>query len=98
MTACRPLVIFHNGIDVSSQCLCLCYEINPAWMHDKRRVFLEQLGKTLVTPYTQRREHLPRTAASAVLVKAIQEAESGPDAPETRAGKKEEIPTPPLKE
>jgi hypothetical protein len=39
---------------------------------NKRRVFLEQLGKALVTPHIQRRERLPCTAASAALVKAIQ--------------------------
>ena len=42
---------------------------------NKRRVFLEKLGKALVTPHIQRREHLPHTAASAALVKAIQGAE-----------------------
>jgi hypothetical protein len=53
-------------------------KINPTWMPDKqnkRRVFLEQLGKALVTPHIQRRERLPHTTASAELVKAVQ----GPD-------------------
>ena len=53
---------------------------------NKRRVFLEQLGKALVTPHIQRRERLPRTAASAALVKAVQGAESCPDPPEAAAG------------
>ena len=53
---------------------------------NKRMVFLEQLGKALVNPHIQRREHLPRTAASAALVKAVQGAESCPDPPEAAAG------------
>ncbi|GLD66049.1 piggyBac transposable element-derived protein 4-like protein [Lates japonicus] len=54
-------------------------EINPTWMPDKlnkRRVFLVLLGKVLVTPYIRRREHLPHTAASAAVVKAVQVAGS----------------------
>jgi hypothetical protein len=52
-------------------------KIKPTWMPDKRnkmRVFLEQLGKALVNPHIQRRERLPRTAASC------------PDPPEAAAG------------
>ena len=58
----------------------------PVIKQNKRRVFLEQLGKALVTPHIQRRECLPRTAASAALVKAVQGAESCPDPPEAAAG------------
>lgn len=90
MTARWPLVIFHNIIDVSSyNAFVIWNKINPTWMPDKRnkrRVFLEQLGKALVTPHIQRRERLPRTAASAALVKAVQGAESCPDPPEAAAG------------
>ena len=53
---------------------------------NKRMVFLEQLGKALVTPYIQKRERLPRTAASAALVKAVQGAEFCPDPLEAAAG------------
>ena len=90
MTARWPLVIFHNIIDVSSyNAFVIRNKINPTWMLDKRnkrRVFLEQLGKVLVTPHIQIRERLPRTAASAALVKAVQGAESCPDPPEAAAG------------
>jgi hypothetical protein len=57
---------------------------------NKKRVFLEQLGKALVAPHIQRRERLPCTAASAALVKAVQGAESCPDPLEAAAwaGKK----------
>jgi hypothetical protein len=57
-------------------------QINPTWRPDKRNkrvLFLEQLGKALITPHIQRRERLPLTAASAALVKAVQWAESSPD-------------------
>ena len=87
MTARCPLVIFHNFIDVSSYNAFLIWnKINPTWMpdkRDKRKVFLEQLGKALVTPHIQRRERLPLTAA---LLKAVQGAESCPDPPEAAAG------------
>jgi hypothetical protein len=53
---------------------------------NKKRVFLEQLGKALVTTDIQRRESLPRTATSAALVKAVHGAESCPDPPEAAAG------------
>nr|XP_046226249.1 piggyBac transposable element-derived protein 4-like [Oncorhynchus gorbuscha]XP_046226250.1 piggyBac transposable element-derived protein 4-like [Oncorhynchus gorbuscha] len=84
------LVIFHNIIDVSSyNAFIIWNKINPTWVPDKRnkrRVFPGQLGKALVTPHIQRMERLPRTAASAALVKAVQRAESWPDPPEAAAG------------
>eukprot|EP00064_Thunnus_orientalis_P009125 superscaffoldBa00001141_g9148 len=75
MTAHWPLVILHNITDVSSyNTFVIWNKINPKWMPDKynkRTVFLEQMGKALVTPHVQRRERLPHTAASAALVKAL---------------------------
>lgn len=80
MTARWHLVVFHNIIDVSTyNAFVIWREINPAWMPckmNKRRVFLEQLGKALVTPFIKRREHLPRTEASVAVVKAVQGATS----------------------
>ncbi|KAL7854806.1 hypothetical protein SRHO_G00169960 [Serrasalmus rhombeus] len=88
MTARWPLVIFHNIIDVSSyNAFVIWREINPTWMsrkQNKRRVFLEQLGKALVTPLIERRKHVPCTEASAAVVKAIQSA-GAPDQPEDPA-------------
>ena len=92
------LVIFHNIIDVSSyNAFVIWNKINPTRLPDKqnkKRVFLEQLGKALVTSHIQRRERLPCTAASAELVKTVQGAESCPDQPEaaTRAGKRRRCP------
>ncbi|XP_022609640.1 piggyBac transposable element-derived protein 4-like, partial [Seriola dumerili] len=88
MTARWPLVIFHNIIDVSSyNAFVIWREINPTWMsrkQNKRRVFLEQLGKALVIPLIERRKHVPRTEASAAVVKDIQSA-GAPDQPEDPA-------------
>lgn len=88
MTARWPLAIVHNIIDVSSHnAFVIWREINPTWMsrkQNKRRVFLEQVGKALVTPLIERRKHVPRTEVSAEVVKAIQSA-GAPDQPEDPA-------------
>ncbi|KAI4814440.1 hypothetical protein KUCAC02_003636, partial [Chaenocephalus aceratus] len=73
MTACWPLVVFHNILDVSCyNAFVVWRELNPGWMpgkRNKRRVFLERLGKALVAPFIERRKRLPRT--SAAVVKAV---------------------------
>ncbi|XP_071029739.1 piggyBac transposable element-derived protein 4-like [Oncorhynchus clarkii lewisi] len=78
MTARWPLVVFHNILDVSSyNAFVIWREIKPDWMpgkRNKRRVFLEQLGKALVKPLIQRWQHLPRTEAASALVKVLQSA------------------------
>ncbi|XP_029600134.1 piggyBac transposable element-derived protein 4-like [Salmo trutta] len=93
MTARWPLVIFHNILDVSSyNAFVIWREIKPDWMprkRNKRRVFLEQLGKALVKPLIQRRQRLPRTEAASALVKVLQGADrdaAPPPARERAAG------------
>ena len=75
MTARWPLVVFHNIIDVSSyNSFMIWREICPDWMpgkRNKRRVFLQELGKALVTPFIAQRQCTPRTEASAAVVKAV---------------------------
>ncbi|XP_052360982.1 piggyBac transposable element-derived protein 4-like [Oncorhynchus keta] len=82
MTARWPLVVFHNILDVSSyNAFVIWREVKPDWMpgkRNKRRVFLEQLGKALVKPLIQRRQHLPRTEAASALVKVLQSATAAP--------------------
>ncbi|KAK7910030.1 hypothetical protein WMY93_014714 [Mugilogobius chulae] len=77
MTARWPLVIFYNILDVSAyNAFVIWTEIFPEWNESKlykRRIFLEELGKALVTPHIQRRQHLPRTSAAASTVREIQE-------------------------
>jgi hypothetical protein len=48
--------------------------LNTDWNRGKlqrRRLFLEELGKALVRPQIQRRQHIPRTPASAAIVKRM---------------------------
>ncbi|XP_046872053.1 piggyBac transposable element-derived protein 4-like, partial [Hypomesus transpacificus] len=72
-TARWPLVIFSNIVDVSSyNAFVIWREVNPNWMprkRNKRRFFLEQLGRALVTPLIERRRCLPRAEAAAAVVK-----------------------------
>ncbi|XP_071743601.1 uncharacterized protein [Lepeophtheirus salmonis] len=88
MTARWPLAIFHNIIDVSSyRSFVIWRQINPTWIthkSHKRRVFLEQLGKSLVAPLIERRRNVPQTEASAQIVKAFQSA-GLPDQPDDQA-------------
>lgn len=76
-----PLAIFHNIIDISTyNSFVIWRELNPTWrasVRNWRRHFLEELGKALVTPCMQKRQHLPRTAASAALVRAVQPPQPG---------------------
>ncbi|KAJ4948838.1 hypothetical protein JOQ06_020361, partial [Pogonophryne albipinna] len=60
MTARWPLVVFFNILDVSAyNSFVLWSEINPAWNQgkcNKRRLFMEELGRQLVIPHIQRRK------------------------------------------
>ncbi|XP_068451616.1 piggyBac transposable element-derived protein 4-like [Clinocottus analis] len=96
MTARWPLVVFHNVLDVSAyNAFVVWRELNPGWLpgkRNKRRVFLERLGRALVAPFMERRERRPRTEASAAVLKAARGcgaagASAGPagDGPEDAA-------------
>ncbi|XP_055362249.1 uncharacterized protein LOC129603679 isoform X1 [Betta splendens] len=77
-------VVFHNVLDVSCyNAFVVWREAHPDWMpgnRSKRRVFLEQLGKALVTPLIRRRRHPPRGEASASLVRTLQKGVRDPRA------------------
>ncbi|XP_071235666.1 piggyBac transposable element-derived protein 4-like [Salvelinus alpinus] len=64
-----PLVIFLNILDISVyNAFVIWMAFNPDWKRGKlqrRRLFLEELGKALERPQIQRRQHIPRTSASA---------------------------------
>ncbi|CAK6979462.1 piggyBac transposable element-derived protein 4-like, partial [Scomber scombrus] len=70
-TARWPMVVFFKMLDVSAyNAFVLWMEDNPRWKQGKyfkRRLFLEDLGKAMLAPYIQQRQHLPRTPASAGL-------------------------------
>lgn len=76
-----PLVIFFNILDISAyNAFVIWMALNPDWNRGKlqrRRLFLEELGKALVRPQIQRRQHIPRTPASAAIVRRIQEEDAG---------------------
>ncbi|XP_031664608.1 piggyBac transposable element-derived protein 4-like [Oncorhynchus kisutch] len=71
MTARWPLVVFHNILDVSPHhAFVIWREIKPDWMPRKRNKRSWELGKALVKPLIQRRQHLPCTEAVKVLQSA----------------------------
>lgn len=75
MTERWPVALFHNILDVSAyNAYVIWRETHPEWMPGKRngrRLFLEQLGRDLVTPLIMRREHAPRAESAQALMSAI---------------------------
>ncbi|XP_005997448.1 piggyBac transposable element-derived protein 4-like [Latimeria chalumnae] len=76
MTARWPVVIFYNIVDVSAyNAFVLWTDINTTWNAGKlyrRRIFLELLGKALVTPLIQRRSRMPRAPTAIALIQNVQ--------------------------
>lgn len=76
-----PLVIFFDMLDISAyNAFVIWMALNPEWKRgklQKRRLFLEDLGKALVRPQIERRKHILRTPASAAMVRRIQEKNAG---------------------
>lgn len=75
-TARWPLVVFYNIVDVSAyNAYVLWIEINQQWNASKlyrRRLFLEELGKALVTPKIQNRARPARAPAAAAVITKVQ--------------------------
>ena len=71
-----PIALFSNLIDLSALNGFVIYkEINPQWnasKRSKRRLYLEALGLELVNDHMASRSRIPRTAASAQMVEAVQ--------------------------
>ncbi|XP_044045463.1 piggyBac transposable element-derived protein 4-like [Siniperca chuatsi] len=81
---CRwPLVLFYNILDVSAyNAFVLWTAQNPSWNQKKtfrRRLFIEELGKMLVSPQMQRRQRLPRTPSAAAMVKDQHQSGDNPE-------------------
>ncbi|XP_045911408.1 piggyBac transposable element-derived protein 4-like [Micropterus dolomieu] len=80
MTSRWPVAVFHNILDVSAyNAYVIWRETNPGWLsghRNKRRFFLEQLGKALVAPLIEKRRGLPRSEASLALVRCVRTAAS----------------------
>ncbi|CAK6975328.1 piggyBac transposable element-derived protein 4-like [Scomber scombrus] len=76
-----PLVIFFDMLDISAyNGFIIRMSLSPEWNRgklQKRCLFFEELGKTLVRPQIKRRRHLPRTPVSAATVRRIQEEDEG---------------------
>ncbi|TWW53560.1 hypothetical protein D4764_0116070 [Takifugu flavidus] len=83
-TARWPLVIFYNIVDVSAyNAYVLWTEIHQQWNAGKlyrRRLFLEELGKALVTPMIQRRARPARSSAAAAVIEKVKMGSSSQSA------------------
>lgn len=76
-TARWPMALFYNMLDVSAyNAFVVWREINPTWKETapnfKRRYFLQELGRALVSPYVKSRQHVPRTPASLIYMRKMQ--------------------------
>ncbi|KAI3357088.1 hypothetical protein L3Q82_015550, partial [Scortum barcoo] len=86
---CRwPQVLFFNMIDVSTfNSFVLFTAVDPTWNHTKthrRRLFLEELRKNLVSVEMMRRDRLPRTMPASTMVQDSQASAAAPTvAPDT---------------
>ncbi|XP_038568008.1 piggyBac transposable element-derived protein 3-like [Micropterus salmoides] len=81
---CRwPLVLFYNILDVSAlNAFVLWTALHPSWNNNKsfkRRLFMEELGKMLVSPQMQRTQSPPHTPAAAAIAKDEQESGETPE-------------------
>lgn len=63
-----PLVLFYNVLDISAyNSYVLWTSIHPSWEQRKSfrwRLFLEELGGSLIAPLLSMRQHLPQTLSS----------------------------------
>ncbi|KAL7388235.1 hypothetical protein ABVT39_009596 [Epinephelus coioides] len=84
-----PQALFFNMLDVSGYNAYVIFTaVDPAWNKGKtfrRRLFLEELGNSLVSAAMQRRERLPRAPVAAALVKKVQASAAAPRDTETQA-------------
>lgn len=73
-----PMIIFYNMLDISAyNAYVLWHSINPNWNRNKltgRRIFLEELGKLLITPYIINRQYKPRTVESCNIFERMKSA------------------------
>lgn len=71
-----PLIVFYNMLDTSAyNAFVLWTSIDSKWNEKrltKRRLFLEELGKSLIFQHIEARQRLPRSEDSIKVVKRIQ--------------------------
>ncbi|XP_063348689.1 piggyBac transposable element-derived protein 4-like [Pelmatolapia mariae] len=78
-----PMALFHNIIDVSLyNAFVLWTSVEQAWHQQKshrRRLYIEEVGESLIKPHLSKRERLPRSSSAAELVRDAQDgAAAGP--------------------
>ncbi|KAL3983487.1 M-phase phosphoprotein 8 [Sarotherodon galilaeus] len=92
MTAHWSVALFHNILDVSAfNAYVVRTAIDPTWNQGrsfKKRLFLAELGKALVTPLIQQCQYIPCTPASASLVKSVQAPATALTLPQQGHGQK----------
>ncbi|KAM4031867.1 LOW QUALITY PROTEIN: piggyBac transposable element-derived protein 4-like [Anomaloglossus baeobatrachus] len=75
-----PMVVFSNILDVSAyNAFVLWTHIHQGWnskTKNKRRMFLEELGRSLVKGHIDQRERVPRDPGAAALVRQLQSSTS----------------------
>ena len=75
-----PLVIFYNMLDISAyNAYVLWTAVNPNWNNNnltKRRLFLEELGKSLIKLHMESRTYLPRGEEARNLVVKAQQSKN----------------------
>ncbi|XP_031594040.1 piggyBac transposable element-derived protein 4-like [Oreochromis aureus] len=81
-----PMALFHNMIDVSLyNAYVLWISVDPSWQQQKshrRRLYIEEVGESLVKPHMIKRVRLPRSSAAAEMVTAERDATAaGPSVP-----------------
>lgn len=76
------MALFHNMVDVSLyNAYVLWISVDPSWEQQKshrRRLYIEEVGESLVKPHMIKRGRLPRTPAAAEMVTAERAAAAGP--------------------
>lgn len=81
-----PLIVFFHMLDVSAyNSFVLHQHVDPSYhvkKSFKRRLFLEEVGKSLIQPHMTRRKYLPRSAFATSIV---QEAQTSSGQPAPRA-------------
>ncbi|KAM4052997.1 uncharacterized protein ACNLHF_005812 [Anomaloglossus baeobatrachus] len=85
MTRRWPIIVFSNILDVSAyNAFVLWTHIHQGWnskKKNKRRMFLEELERSLVKAHIDQRERVPRDPAAAALVRQLQSSTSASPTP-----------------
>ncbi|XP_019111959.2 activating transcription factor 7-interacting protein 1 isoform X3 [Larimichthys crocea] len=77
-TKCWPLALFYSLVDISLYNAYVLWTFEPSWQPNrkpyKQRLYIEEVGETLVTPHIKKRGRLPRSSAAAGIVANLRDA------------------------